>query len=211
MFRYVLTGAPGAGKTTVLAGLRGLGYATVGEAATDVIAAEQARGVEEGWREPEFLDAIVALQHERQRAAPDAGVQLFDRSPICTVALARYGGQPVTPALAREVDRILTEQTYQRRVFFVRLLGFITPTAARRISLADAIRFEEIHWATYQHYGFELVEVPVASVAERVQQIDGCLCRWTGQRGTARNQASRSRGSGGLRGNVGGRSPATGA
>jgi predicted ATPase len=211
MLRYIVTGAPGAGKTTVLGALRGRGYATVDEAATDVVADFHVRGVQEPWREPEFLDAIVALQRERQLATAGVVVQLYDRSPICTVALARYGGHPVTPALAREVDRILAGRTYERRVFFVRLLGFITPTAARRISLVDAIRFEEIHWATYERHGFELVEVPVASVAERVQQIEECLRLWTGQRGTARNQASRSRGSGGRRGNVGGRSPETGA
>lgn len=144
-------------------------------------------------------------------SAPPGEVQLYDRSPICTVTLAHYLGRPVTPPLTREVDRILAEKIYEQEVFFVRLLGFSAPTAARRITLDDARRFEQVHWTTYEHYGFELVEVAVAALAERVQLIDDCLHSWTGQRGTARNQASRSRGSGGRRGNVGGRSPLTGA
>jgi predicted ATPase len=34
--RYIITGAPGAGKTTVVDGLRERGYAVVAEAATEV-------------------------------------------------------------------------------------------------------------------------------------------------------------------------------
>lgn len=42
-----MTGAPGAGKTSILKGLQDRGYEVVEEAATDVIAREQALGVEE--------------------------------------------------------------------------------------------------------------------------------------------------------------------
>ncbi len=40
---------------------RDRGYAVVAEAATDVIADEQVRGVEEPWRSESFLDTIVRL------------------------------------------------------------------------------------------------------------------------------------------------------
>lgn len=41
---------------------------------------------------------IIELQQQRQRAWPGDAVevQLFDRSPLCTLALARYLGQPTT-------------------------------------------------------------------------------------------------------------------
>ena len=139
--RYILTGAPGGGKTTILAALRDRGHAVVDEAATDVIAREQARGRDEPWNEAGFVDAIAILQRERQQLPPTAPVQLFDRSPICTLALAHYSGRPVTPTLRGEVDRVVAQGVYQPRVFFVHLLGFITPTAARRITLAQALRF----------------------------------------------------------------------
>jgi predicted ATPase len=42
MHRFVLTGAPGSGKTTILRNLSRHGYAVVNEAATDVIATKQA-------------------------------------------------------------------------------------------------------------------------------------------------------------------------
>lgn len=174
MRRYVITGAPGAGKTTILTALRDRGYPVVGEAATDVIARAEQRGETEPPHGPGFLDAIVQLQHRRERmpAPPAAKVQIFDRSPICTLALARYLDEPVTPALAREVGRVLEEKTYQRGVFFVRLLGFITPTFARRITLEQSMVFEEFHERTYKELGFELIEVPPGPTSERVDLVN---------------------------------------
>ncbi len=87
MTRYILTGAPGAGKTALLRLLERRGYAVVEEAATDVIALEQARGREEPWTDPGFIDLIIALQKQRQTGV---GSGFFDRSPVCTLALSAF-------------------------------------------------------------------------------------------------------------------------
>ena len=73
MRRFIITGAPGAGKTTILDVLRERGYAVVEEAATDVITREHARGRDEPWRDESFLDAIVLLQRERQERSHRPG------------------------------------------------------------------------------------------------------------------------------------------
>ena len=65
MRRYIITGAPGAGKTTILAALRARGYAVVDEAATDVNVDLRASGRPEPWRDSEFIDAITLLQRKR--------------------------------------------------------------------------------------------------------------------------------------------------
>ena len=52
MKRFILTGAPGAGKTAVIRQLELDGFGVVEEAATDIIALEQARGVAEPWKYP---------------------------------------------------------------------------------------------------------------------------------------------------------------
>ncbi|GAA4249842.1 AAA family ATPase [Dactylosporangium darangshiense] len=164
--RIVLTGAPGAGKTSIALALRAAGHLVVDEAATDVIA-ETPHLEGDG---PAFLDRIVAVQRTRQLAARGA-VQVFDRSPVCTLALAVYSGLPPTVTLAAEAERIEREGTYERRVVFVRLMGFIVPTAARRISLADSQRFERIHEEVYRGLGYELVEVPPGTLQDRVALV----------------------------------------
>ena len=152
MKRFILTGMPGAGKTAILRQLECDGFSVVEEAATDVIALEGARGNAAPHERANFIDAIVSLQAERRTRASrwDDVVQFHDRSAICTHALAVHLGYPVSEALARELARIEAEAIYERRVFFIQHLGFVTPTDARRISFEDALRFEATHEASYR-------------------------------------------------------------
>ncbi len=172
MPRYVLTGAPGSGKTAMLRLLERGGYPVVEEAATDVIALEQALGRGEPSLNPGFIDQIVTLQRARQAARPAGpGPVFFDRSPVCALALARFLGFPRSPLLTAEVARLVREEVYRPEVFFVRNQGFVTPTAARRISFADSLAFEEVHERTYGELGFRLVEVAPGPVPDRVAVV----------------------------------------
>ncbi|MGA9308411.1 MAG: AAA family ATPase [Candidatus Sulfotelmatobacter sp.] len=171
---YILTGAPGSGKTAVLRLLETFGYPVVEEAATDVIALAKALGCEEPWRDPGFISEVIALQRRRQDAVlaePDSTMVFFDRSPVCTLALSRYLGFAASPLLTREIERILAEATYERTVFFIRNQGFIRPTAARRISFEDSLAFEQVHEQTYRDLGFLLVDVPAGPLADRVALV----------------------------------------
>jgi len=173
MKRFIITGAPGAGKTAIIRQLELDGFSVVEEAATDVIAAAQAHGTLEPWTHPSFIDAVATLQRDRQLRAshqPDK-IQFHDRSAVCTAALAVYLGHPHTPILTSELERIKKEAIYQPQVFFIRNLGFITPTEARRISFEETVRFEKIHEETYRNFGFELFSVEPATVTERVRKI----------------------------------------
>lgn len=166
MKRYIVTGAPGAGKTMLVAALRGEGFATVAEAATDIITRAQTSGVDAPWELPGFVEKIATLQERRIASCTDP-VQIHDRSPICTYALAVHLGVAVPAGLARLLDRIATERTFAQTVFLVESLDTIEATAARRIGLEDAKRFGALHAKIYTDLGYELVPVAAAPVEAR--------------------------------------------
>jgi predicted ATPase len=170
---YILTGAPGAGKTAVLRLLEVNGHVVVEEAATDTIALDHALGHEEPQHDHTFIDRIVTLQRQRRNSVPTGrtATVFFDRSPVCTLALSHYLGLTPSRLLATEVERAMAERLYETTVFFVRNQGFVRPTAARRISFEDSLVFEQLHEQTYRDLGFQLVEVPAVPLADRVALV----------------------------------------
>lgn len=177
MKRYVVTGAPGAGKTAIIRQLEIAGFSVVEEAATDVVALWQANGIAEPWTRPEFIDAVVSLQQTRERRAVGATdlIQFHDRSVVCTAALADYLGFPQPQNLLQELRRVRAECVFQSRVLFLKNLGFVTPTDARRITYEETLRFEQVHERTYRNLGFEITVIDPGSIADRVKQIKRML------------------------------------
>lgn len=173
MKRYILTGTPGSGKTSIIQELAKQGYDVIHEAATDVIAHEQVLGVLEPWRLSDFIDKIVVVQKQRQEEAShrDVALQFYDRSPLCTYALSVYLSFKPSPILLQEIKRLQDHALFKKKVLFVENLGFITLTEARKISFEEALRFEHIHSDVYGHFGYECIKVPNAPLQDRVDHL----------------------------------------
>lgn len=174
MKRYILTGAPGSGKTALIRYFTSIGFNAVEEAATDVISSEQANGNPAPWTTPpDFIEKIAHLQIQRLKKSIEISslYQFFDRSPLCTLALAKYLEYTPPKLLLDEIDFIKKENIYQQQVFFIENLGHCQQTEARKISFEEALRFEKIHETIYQAYDFELLKIPNLTINDRAKMI----------------------------------------
>jgi predicted ATPase len=169
----LLTGMPGAGKTTLIDMLAAMGHTVVREAATDVIARQQAAGTDAPWLDPAFIVDLLDLQLERLGDVRESGapVAFCDRSPVCTLALARFLGHPVPHRLSEATAALAADPAVGGTAVLVEGLGYITNTPARRISLPEAQVFEAVHVTAYTQAGIALLSLPPTPPAERADAL----------------------------------------
>jgi predicted ATPase len=173
--RFIFTGTPGSGKTTVINQLNALGYTTLAEVATELIQAAQLNHIERPWDEPRFIKKIFNLQLQRLEESLSP-LQFYDRSPFCSLALLDYlFPPPKEPLLRQQIEKKLTrliqEKIFQPTVFFFDQLETIEQNAIRQISYEEAQRFEDLHIKIYERFGFTLHRLKPMPIESRVDEI----------------------------------------
>ncbi len=166
--RYVISGGPGAGKTSLAQKLREACYNVVGEAARAVI--ERELGKEQGilpWTDYKGFQELVTI--EQLIAEKNAVKNAFlDRSLIDIAAYCRLGGIDVAEGLPGMV-----RDACYRRVFLLEQLpaGLYVKDAARRESPERAVEISEEIWRAYDKFGCDIVDVGFASLEERARLV----------------------------------------
>ena len=169
--RIVLTGGPGSGKTTLLEALATAGHATSPEAGRAVIRRQQAiDGEALPWKD-RALFAELMLDRELEAHARTEGADgpvFFDRGVPDVVGYLTLCGLPV-PA---HMERAAQDIRYDRRVFIAPVWPEIFgQDAERKQDLDEARRTFDAMAETYPRFGYELIELPQAPVAERLDFV----------------------------------------
>jgi predicted ATPase len=161
----VITGGPGAGKTSLLRELARLGYQTAPESARAIIAERRARG--ESPRPDPKVFALEILRrdienHERLSATPDW--VFFDRAIPEALAMVQEAS-----AMAPEpVAALRLRHRFHRRVFVLPPWDAIYRQDAERDQTpAEALAVYRRVVDCYQALGYDLQQVPPSTVEER--------------------------------------------
>lgn len=168
---FVLTGGPGAGKTTLIKALRAWGFATTEEAGRGMIRQEsEAGGTAPPWIDREGFAARMfdwELSSYRQ-AQRQKGTVFFDRGLPDTIGYLRLEGLDVPTRMEEEAWRL----RYNTRVFLAPpWKAIFGPDEERRQSWQVAVRTYETMALTYAEFSYTLIELPCVSVAERTRFI----------------------------------------
>ena len=168
---HILTGGPGAGKTTVLEALRARGFLCVDEAARAILKEQAASGgnaTHDGdqvrYRDLTLERSIAAFDAINERVAP----VFFDRG---IPEMERYAVPEGAPTPAHVAEAIVTRRYAQEVFIFPPWREIYRHDEERKHSFAHAEHVFELCGEAYRAAGYSLVEVPRAGVEERVRYI----------------------------------------
>jgi predicted ATPase len=173
---FILTGAPGTGKTVILRRL-GNEFRCVDEPAREILAEQRATGGRGTWDQDPSLFVHLLLQRSIEKhamARRSEETVVFDRAiPDCVVYAVLAGSNPTPSLEAVDVYR------YQPHVLFLEPWSDIYQTDQERImSFDDTVSFSKSLRDVYERSGYTLVDVPRDSIADRATFVRMSIARF---------------------------------
>lgn len=168
---HIITGGPGAGKTSLVAALAAAGWNHMAEGGRAIIQEQVASGGNAlPWADrAAFADRMLAWDLRSYRAAMTRpGPVIFDRGIPDVIGYRDLCGLPIPDKLARAAQT----RRYARHVFIAPYWPAIfAQDAERKQDLAEALATHDAMVRTYSALGYILVPLPRATVKERVDFV----------------------------------------
>jgi predicted ATPase len=165
--KYVLTGGPKTGKTTVIRILQHMGYQIVQEAATTLITDALENDEPPPWRNMSlFQEKLFKLQLGREKNLKDYPTAFIDRGIIDSIGYARF----YNLACDKQALDYVKQEPYSG-VFF---LDFFAPFSPDKTRVEDFDLANEIHVflkKTYEDFGYNPIVVPALGAVKRADFI----------------------------------------
>ena len=175
MEKYVITGGPSVGKSTLCDQLGARGYEVVKEASTIIIEEEVAKekvspgyaGILPWTNQREFEQLVIKKQLDLEsKIGTDADKVFMDRCLVDNLAYAEL----TSFDLLGQLKPLIKDAGYTR-VFFLERLPFYENSAVRKETEGKGRIIHEKIYEIYDKLGFDIVKVPSVSKEERLAFI----------------------------------------
>jgi predicted ATPase len=168
---FVITGGPGTGKSSLLAGIQRQGYLTTPEAGRGIIQDQVAiAGHGLPWDDRKlFAELMLCWDMRSYRVAEhNSGIVFFDRGVIDVLGYLRLSGLPV-PEYVRNAANLLR---YNRMVFIAPpWRDIFHQDQERKQDFEEAVRTHDALVKAYRDQDYDLIELPCVSVDERIEFV----------------------------------------
>ena len=168
--KYIITGAPGTGKTSIINALKKRGYSCVEENSREIIADQIInRGEILPWKNQIAFENLISRKRAKKyESIIKDEIYFFDRCTIDCIAYLKLNN--LEPS--KEILEAIKTCKFNSNVFYTPIWEEIyTTDSERKEDIITAKNIENVLLTTYQSFGYTLVEVPKLPVNERTAFI----------------------------------------
>ncbi len=167
---YIITGAPGTGKTSIISELKSRGWNCYGEVARAVIIEESTADSDAlPYRNTlAFTEKVVSQMSNHLIDCEEHEVNFFDRGLPDSAGYLLLEGIEIPTYLKEKIAK----SRYEKKVFIAPFWEDIYTTDTQRLESAEVARdIDRALRKSYNMFGFELIEIPTGTVEERTNFI----------------------------------------
>jgi len=173
MKRYIITGAPGVGKTTLLNALASNGHQTFEEISRKIILSEQKNNSNRTpWGDTLGFSELIIQYTTQELKPPITALTFVDRGLADSIAYLKLKQLPIK-------DALLTfdyHRYYYKQVFMLPPWKQIYRQDPQRLqTYSESLLLHELLLETYRELDFEITLLPKADIEERVKFIEGSV------------------------------------
>ena len=168
--KYVITGAPGTGKTTIINELQNRGFNCIHENSREIISQQiNKNGNILPWKNQiAFENKIAELRAKQYLSCKKESLYFFDRSALDCIAYLKVNNLKVTLEITNQIKKC----NFNKKVFYTPFWKeiFINDNE-RKEDMIKAEKIENHIIKTYRSKGYQLISIPKISISERADFI----------------------------------------